>query len=160
MVDLEFGPEAARAETPLQHAAGIGCHDRFSTGRGRGPHFFFEQSLGHGGVSQVVNTRAAAATVGAFHLDELQAGNRLKQMARVAANSLAMREMTRVLISNRHFQPAKLADQSKMMSPPPALPRSICAPGGAIGSRPGFAKHEIPSIRLLAGHPASVSNAE
>ncbi len=72
MIDLEVGAGSSGAGTELQHATGVGRDDCFAAGCGDRLHFFLEQMLRHAAVSDIVDAGAAAAAVGALHLDEFQ----------------------------------------------------------------------------------------
>jgi len=98
VINFEIGTEASSARAELQHAAGVGRDYRFASGGRYRLHFFFEQMLRHFRVGQVVDAGAAAAAIGAVHFHKFQTGDRLQQFSRLAANALAVSEVTRVLV--------------------------------------------------------------
>ena len=98
MHDLRVKAGSLRTQLQLQHAAGIGSDDEFRLGRAHGFHLGVENLLGYVGVRDVIDAGAATAALGITHFDEPQAGNGPQEFARLRADSLAMRQMARVLV--------------------------------------------------------------
>ena len=65
-------------------------------------------------MGNIVNSSAAAAAIGALHLDELQTRNCLQQLSRLGAHTLAMGQVARVLIGHSHCQRRQFADETEL----------------------------------------------
>src|SRR5437016_13063060 len=104
MRDFQLQSELLSAVFELKHATGISrCQyiymrffDLF--------HLSVEDFHRKFVLGNVVNPRASAALVGAFNLNELNARNRFQQCSRFVADSLAMKQMTRIVIAHAALQ--------------------------------------------------------
>src|SRR5215470_15274504 len=114
MVDRDVGAVLPRAVAELEHAAGVGGHDRLRVGRGDGPHFVAQEILRHGGMSEIVDPGAAAAAIGTLHFKQLQSGNGLNELSGLRANALAMSQMTGVLIGHSYVELRELSDKTQL----------------------------------------------
>src|ERR1044071_9815021 len=64
-------------------------------------------------MGQIVNSGAAATTLGAFHLSELQSGYHLQKLSWLTSNALAVGEMARILICNGHFHGVQFGNHTE-----------------------------------------------
>src|ERR1700719_4040573 len=111
MINFHVRTVLLSAITQLEHAAGIWCDDRLRVGLGDGLHLLFEKMAGHFGMGEVVDARAAAATVRAFRFYEFDSWNGLQQLTWLTAYPLAVGEMARILVGNAHFQRREFANE-------------------------------------------------
>src|SRR5579884_2881763 len=98
MAHLHPEPVRAHPGGELQHAAGV-RRDEHGGPRARdGGHLLLEELAGVVRLHEVVDPGAAAAAIRAFHLDELDPGDRAQQLPGLPADVLAVGEVARILV--------------------------------------------------------------
>lgn len=91
---------AARSHVPvdLHHAARFFCGDHLWSCGCEVVCFALANLLGQVGLQQVVDARGAAAIVAAACLNEVDLGDLLAQLARLAGDALAVAQVARVIV--------------------------------------------------------------
>ena len=93
-----------RAVDDLEQAAGVAGGDDFRLGRADVLHLAFEELVGHLGLREVVNARAAAAPVALGQFHELHTGDGFQQRARLGGDFLAVAEVAGLVVSHHGFR--------------------------------------------------------
>ena len=97
---FDFGAAGGEAVLDLKETTGIAGGDN---GRARGSdvvEFALEKFIRHFGLDQVVDARAAAAPHRLGQRHDVEAGNRIKQSARLRGDFLAVAKMAGVVIGD------------------------------------------------------------
>jgi hypothetical protein len=103
MNDFEFQADFLRTILKLEHATRIPGNQYLNVRFTDLLHLLVQDLHRKLVLSNIINSRAAAALVGSLDLDELDSGNGLDQLSRFLPNSLAMNQMTRIVIADSIF---------------------------------------------------------
>jgi len=93
-----------RAVDDLEQAAGVAGGDDFRPGRADVLHLAFEELVGHLGLREVVDARAAAAPVALGQFHELHTGDGFQQRARLGGDFLAVAEVAGLVVGDQGFR--------------------------------------------------------
>jgi hypothetical protein len=94
----------AQTALKLNLTAWIGGDDDIGAAGGGVLNFARAQTTRHGRLGEVVDARAPAAERGFVHLQQLQTGNALEQLARSLADALGMNKVTWLLVGHTQRQ--------------------------------------------------------
>ena len=97
MLDRHVEPPGERAGSHLEETAGIGRDDDGGLASLHVVELSRQETCRHGGLGQVVGTRAATAPVGLGQLDQLDSGDRAKQRPRGRTQALAVRQVAGIV---------------------------------------------------------------
>jgi len=100
MLDAHTQPAQDRAGPDLEDAARVGRRNHLRSRRRDAVELPLEEAARHPGLGQVVRTRAAAAHLRLFELDQTDTRDGGEQLPDLRAHALAVREVTRVVHGN------------------------------------------------------------